>query len=283
MKKYLLLFFFFFSPLFAQDQVSICAIFENEAPYLREWIEYHHLLGVSRFYLYNNNSTDNYQEVLQPYIETGLVQLTEWPTPFRGDFPHDQETAYNDCIAKVRDKTRWLAIIDIDEFIVPQKHDTLPDLLANYENVGGLQIFWQYFGTSGYIEIPPHQTLVESLLMKNHRNARQNHNFKTIIRPDRIQHYAVHTGKYRPTFYGVFPNGSRGTARDPIQTDIVQINHYWTRDEKYFREKKVPRRERRENAKFSEERIQAIMRSMNHVEDDCILRFVPALRVALGL
>ena len=36
--------------------VAVCAIFKNEAPYLKEWIEFNHLVGVEHFYLYNNNS-----------------------------------------------------------------------------------------------------------------------------------------------------------------------------------------------------------------------------------
>jgi hypothetical protein len=34
--------------------LSICAIFRHEAPYLREWIEFHKLIGAERFFLYDN-------------------------------------------------------------------------------------------------------------------------------------------------------------------------------------------------------------------------------------
>jgi len=33
--------------------LSICAIRKNEAPYLVEWIEFHQIVGVERFYLYD--------------------------------------------------------------------------------------------------------------------------------------------------------------------------------------------------------------------------------------
>ena len=38
---------------------SICAIFKDEARFLREWLEYHRLIGIEHFYLYNNFSTDD--------------------------------------------------------------------------------------------------------------------------------------------------------------------------------------------------------------------------------
>jgi len=40
--------------------VSICAIFKNEAPYLREWIEFHRIVGIDHFYMYNNRSDDDF-------------------------------------------------------------------------------------------------------------------------------------------------------------------------------------------------------------------------------
>lgn len=60
-------------------RLAICAIFKNEAPWLKEWLVYHRtILKVDRFYLYNNQSTDHYKEILQPFIEEGLVELVQW-------------------------------------------------------------------------------------------------------------------------------------------------------------------------------------------------------------
>ena len=58
---------------------SICAIFKNEAPYLKEWIEYHLIFGVDHFYLYNVGSHDSFQSILKPYINKGLVTYIDWP------------------------------------------------------------------------------------------------------------------------------------------------------------------------------------------------------------
>ena len=91
--------------------LSVCAIFKNEGPILKEWIEYHLLVGVDHFFLYNNFSDDNYREILAPYIERGIVDLIDWPVP-QGQFP-----AYEDCWQKFRETTRWIALIDLNEFL----------------------------------------------------------------------------------------------------------------------------------------------------------------------
>ena len=54
--------------LFLYD-LAIVAIFKDEGKYLKEWLDYHLLAGVDHFYLYNNDSSDDYAEVLAPYVE----------------------------------------------------------------------------------------------------------------------------------------------------------------------------------------------------------------------
>jgi hypothetical protein len=68
--------------------------FRDAAPYLAEWVEFHLLLGVEHFYLYNNNSVDDYKGALEPYIRAGVVSLAEWPA--LPAFP----TSYEDCVAR---------------------------------------------------------------------------------------------------------------------------------------------------------------------------------------
>lgn len=128
-------------------KVSICAIFKNEAPYLKEWLEFNHLVGVDHFYMYNNNSEDNFRSVLAPYIESGLVTLVEWP--------HNQKQmeCYMDCIQQFSNETRWLGFIDIDEFIIPKSTDNVYDFLKQFEkNRGSVNIYWRMFGTSGLVD-----------------------------------------------------------------------------------------------------------------------------------
>lgn len=39
--------------------LGVCAIAKNEGPYFKEWIDWHLSKGVDRFYIYDNESTDN--------------------------------------------------------------------------------------------------------------------------------------------------------------------------------------------------------------------------------
>lgn len=64
--------------------VSICAyMFSSETKKLIEWLEYHILLGIDHFFIYNTATTKKQQRVLQnqlhSYIEEGVVTLVSWP------------------------------------------------------------------------------------------------------------------------------------------------------------------------------------------------------------
>lgn len=127
----------------AKYNVSLCAIFKDEGPYLKEWIEFHKIVGVEHFYLYNNKSNDNYLEVLTPYIKEGLVTLKDWPKP------QSQMEAYDDFSKTDMKESKWVGFIDIDEFVVPKKDKNIYSFLKNFENRSAVIIYWKYFGTSG--------------------------------------------------------------------------------------------------------------------------------------
>jgi len=139
--------------------VSICAIFKNEAPFLKEWIEYHLMMGVNHFYLYNNNSDDNYEDVLMPYIEKGLVEVKNWT------MNHAQMMAYKDFYESKRNETNWVAFLDIDEFICLRnvfttsnwkknyncklRTNNLSVWLDSYRKYPGVLMYFKMFGTAG--------------------------------------------------------------------------------------------------------------------------------------
>ena len=55
--------------------LSIGCIFKNESCGLYEFIEHNILHGVEHIYLINDFSNDNFIEILQPYINIGILTL----------------------------------------------------------------------------------------------------------------------------------------------------------------------------------------------------------------
>lgn len=215
-----------------KNYISICGIFKDEGPYLKEWIEYHLLIGVDKIYLYNNFSSDDYQSIIQPYIEDGKVELTDWPVPA------GQISAYEDCYAKIRDKTDWICFLDIDEFICPKKELLISDWLHKFENKPSVVVYWKMFGTSGKIERPGNELLTESLTISWPDLYDVGKVFlNTKFEPVSIYHHEL---KSKIKIFGVnfsipsinqfgkfiYFNINRKSFSGKID---IQINHYWSK------------------------------------------------------
>lgn len=267
-----------------QYRVSVCAMFQNEAPYFREWLEFHKLMGVEHFYLYNNLSSDNYLQVLMPYIEKNEVEIIDWPF-YEKDWIGVQCRAYNDCLKRAYGVAQWVAFLDLDEFLFSPQHENLIDFLKNYEQFGGVCANWQLYGTSDIKQIPQNKLMIEMLLHKAPVENRRNHMVKSIVQPIYATHCtSPHFFYYRDNRYHVLPN--KNSIPTPffgyseISIDSLRINHYWCRDEYYYINVKLPRRFSLGWTDF--ELLKQEVLEYNQVKDDCILRFVPKLKQHMG-
>ena len=279
--RLLILFITFFSSTIEgkppKHQLSIVCIFNDEADYLKEWIEFHLMVGVDHFYLYNNNSVDHYLEVLNPYIKEGIVEITDWPSPIGADWSPYQRQAYDHCVKHHKKDTAWMAFIDTDEFITPLEHATVQEFLEDYKNYGGVFLSWQCYGTSHLPKIPEGNLLIESLTLKYPWDHQQNRRVKTIAQPKKIEKCFIHDCRFKKGHYAVNPSFEN---RKPLTPDIdkIRLTHYWTRDEDFFFNVKIPRIEQYSHKKVPQERIDEILQDSNSEIDEAMFRFVPKLR-----
>ena len=130
--------------------LSICAIFRDEVHYLDEWIQFHKSMGVEHFFLYDHNSTDDPLQRLAPYINAGTVTVLDWPVE---PYWKAQPMAYQHCLDNFRQTSRWIAVIDLDEFLF-SPNGKLSDILKNYEAYCGVVVHWQCYGSSGHRKRP---------------------------------------------------------------------------------------------------------------------------------
>lgn len=268
-------FFITSSLLSYQMDLAIGMIFKNEAPYLKEWIEYHRLVGVQHFYLYNDGSTDNYKEVLEPYIKKGHVTLANAVT--QADFNGTQVDCFNRTLIQTFGKCKWVAMIDSDEFLVTPNRVKIIDVLNQFENYGGVTINWHSFGTSNVAKIPPDKLMIECLIHCAPMNHPMNNMIKTIVRPERTQYFGgPHWPEFVPGYFAVDTDGSRYTPPNGLcKMNKLWINHYWTRDEDFLINIKVPR-----GIPWgrSPESVFATAAELNLEQDTTILRHVPKLK-----
>lgn len=248
----LLSLFFFHIPVEAKAktskkykyQIAACLMFYNESYFLKEWIEYHKLIGIEHFYLFNNGSTDNYLEILTPYINSGEVELYNYPVRGCNQQEHNRiqcQVIYNHALQLARGYVKWLAIIDADEFIYPVKENSLNKVLKKYEKFGGVYADYLFFGTAHVEKVPENCLILETL----NRSAEKPIAFgKSIVRPEKVSDCSdPHRMWYHSPYFHVDTNGKTfdWTPEKPTD-DTLLIYHYYIGDIDHALNVAFPRR-----------------------------------------
>jgi len=211
-----------------EHYLCAAAVVKNEGPYLREWIEYHTELGVEVFYIYDNDSTDNTEAILKPYIDSGRVVYKKFPG--KGI----QLSAIREQIDAARNKTYWLAILDLDEFICMKNEESLIDFLHGFEGRAGVAAVWNTYEAAGINET---DGLVVEKSSKYKIGDSCAYPFKSIVNPRIVERAGVHIC----TFYSemsVDENRKRLSPHNPVSNRIA-INHYQTKSLEKFLQKNV--------------------------------------------
>lgn len=211
-----------------RERFALCAtaIVKNEASYIEEWLAYHRAVGVSHFFIFDNNSSDNIDSVLAPWSNHGIVTLLKWPLFGR------QIDAYDFALRHFGHVTDWMAFIDIDEFVVPKRHQTVSAFLETLVDADQLLIPWRNFGYSGHKERP------SGLVIESYTSVQDIPpggftviNCKAIVRPAAVIRFACNHG-ITATQRTVNEQGERIAENHQVSAptfEHIQVNHYYTK------------------------------------------------------
>ena len=221
-----------------ENFLGITAIAKNESPYIKEWIEFHKLVGVEKFFIYNNDdNSDTLKTILAKYIESGEVEYKHIPGRFK------QCQSYRDSIMCNRNKVAYMAFIDIDEFITPISYDSIPQFLLALEKkinhkFDAVGINWLMHGFNARAVKP------DGLVIENYKrcslDTNENKHIKSIVNLQSVitadnPHYCIHKlGSKIVNSKGDEIIGPFNTP--PILEDIV-VNHYWSKSYQEYSEK----------------------------------------------
>lgn len=246
--------------------VAIVAIAKNEHEYIREWVDAHTKLGVSKFYIYDNGSSPPLADVLENPSSTPAIHVI--PFPGQGM----QRLAYTHFITTVMPNApeEWFAFIDCDEFICPSKHATIPDFLDDYGHLGSIGLQWRMFGCNGHVTPP-----ASGGVIANYTTSTVNKHVKTLAHRSRLTAPAVCIHNVSNTCRDLEGHLLNGPFYNGDMTDTVRLNHYFTKSWTEFLQKI----DRGRADKFDKRTVS------KHIDDLCGFDAVPdtVLADALGI
>ncbi|KHN28690.1 UPF0392 protein [Glycine soja] len=170
-------------------ELCACTMVWNQASALREWVMYHAWLGVERWFIYDNNSDDDIEKVVQDLDLQGFnVSRKSWP------WIKTQEAGFSHCALRAREECKWVGFFDVDEFFyfpsefrqplgegVPGEN-YLRSVVANFSSskfIGEIRTACHSFGPSG-LKSPPKQGVTLGYTCRLQSPERH----KSIVRPD---------------------------------------------------------------------------------------------------
>jgi hypothetical protein len=216
---------------------------KNECQYIPEWIEFHLMQGVDHFILYDDDSEEDMNEILAPYIEQNILEIRKIPNkldpPAKTGIANSKAFWIMDyCIVEQRGKTEWAFFHAVDEFLFIPDGRSLTEFLREYHHIGCLSVEWEQFSSDGHISQP------KGLVIENYTKTFEDekHHVKTIFRPNVTEHsngtthsVVLNNGffpineRYYPLFYSFNDN-------DP-GFEKIKLHHYGIKSKKEFIEK----------------------------------------------
>ena len=96
-----------------------------------EHVEVNRMFGADHYVLYNHTGSQALLPYIDYYMAQGYMEVHAWHYPrslLQGHY-YGQIALINDCVYRFMYRTQYLALIDLDEFIVPRSHDSWDEML----------------------------------------------------------------------------------------------------------------------------------------------------------
>lgn len=278
-------------PSQARRGISLVALMWNEGLDLREWLEFHRLAGIDHVYLYDDGSTDDSREIVRPYVSDGFVTYIPWSRFSSDPNCNMQRLTYAHAICTFGERWRWMAFIDLDEYLFAVNDESLSEALSRYEDIRAVVVPWHMYGYCGHVNRP------SGLVIENYTQ-RLNFpppptpagllNWKSIVDPFSVKaiyspHFFIHSdeglGGY--TENRVWINTARPNGWEQLTSNVFRLNHYFTKSKEDFIRRRSsgrtvvwrsPETQIRRDTGYAHR-----MDEYESVDDQLILRFAPVL------
>ena len=106
---------------------------------LLDWVKLNVASGAELITIYLQTGAEGVYDILLPYINKGIVEILDWklePEFTNGGSHHYGQTGVQvECVWRNMYRVRYLGMDDVDEFFIPLKHNSIPNMLAHIETL----------------------------------------------------------------------------------------------------------------------------------------------------
>lgn len=237
------------TPLPDRNGIAIVTMLKDEEAYVDEWLAFHQAVGIRHFIIYDNGSTDQTGDIIRSRLSPDEVTLIPWAGRMTdmsdGAQLNNQVLASAHAVLNFGASFRWMAFIDVDEFLLPKTSKTVEEALERVNGFPNVSLPWHMFGTGGHKAKPEGGVLRNFVVRAAEPISRKKNatNFKCIVDPCEVTEVSVHHFETRQhgerTCNDVGKIFTRKERKTPVfySSDNLQLNHYYTKSMEEFEEK----------------------------------------------
>jgi glycosyltransferase involved in cell wall biosynthesis len=229
--------------------LSVITSVKNEGPYILEWLAHHKALGFDYIIVFENDSDDLTDVILQRLAQMGEIEFVK-NRDFTGSPQMHSYRQFQKMDAYRQ--SDWVFCIDADEFFVPRRLDTARAFLEGFPQADAIAVNWLNFGSSG------HKTWEDRPVTERFRfcappGHATNKFFKSFHRPcDKFKAFGLHRPwPHEPINTFFYTDGSpveaevqmgklpKDAPTIAIRHGIATLNHYSVRSTEEFERKRL--------------------------------------------
>jgi hypothetical protein len=203
-----------------ENKILMSTIVKDEDEYICQWINYHNLMGIEKFIIYDNSENYTLENKLQDFINKEIVLLIKWPYPYR--LPKNgisgQTTQQNHSLYAFKN-AKYIGMFDIDEYINPQNdytnincffNDYITQNNIDITQIGSFRLLNKLFYNPNNLPTKNY----DFLKIYNCDNISYGEREKNFIIPQNVDIFAVHMITSGKPMYTIDPN-------------LIFFNHYF--------------------------------------------------------
>ena len=169
------------------------------------------------------------EQVLSYYSKRGLAEVLLWQLPkelVNDIHYHGELAAINDCMYRNRNLTKYLAFIDLDEYIIPRDGNAMAwvDMMPNLKLGNSFSFrntfFWRELAATPNASVDEYTDNLLTMSVLKHANYTfpNGNRSKVMIRPEKIEIMGIHD-------VGRMVSGGKETANG-VDINIGLLHHY---------------------------------------------------------
>ena len=213
------------------NYLTLASMIRNEEHYVQEWLTFHYVQGFEQFVIVLHKCDDKTEERIRALPFADKIRVHKVVS----DTQYAQMSAFVWIAENYGHTTEWLMFCDGDEYSFGIDTDDFREVLARYEDFGGLFVNWIEFGHNNQIDRPKN-LCIEAYTKRAPEDSWWHASGKSIVKPkELLRPYAPVAPTDKLGYSFISPHLFK-TAKPTVHTDFTPVSyrHWWISEHRCY-------------------------------------------------